>query len=89
MRDPIESHPWPDSCVTRETSASDDPVNVEIGLVFAEVRELHDWTGALILRRGLFSKKNPNRTCSSSWHACDLFWRLTGLTLPPSSSGKI
>lgn len=42
MSEPIESHPWPDSCVTRETSASDDPVNVEIGLVFAEVRELHD-----------------------------------------------
>lgn len=62
----MESHPCPDSCVTRETSASDDPVSVEIGLVFAEVRELHDWTGARKLRRGLFSKKNPRRTWSSS-----------------------
>lgn len=66
ISDPIESHPCPDSCVTRDTSASDEPVNVETGLVFADVNELHDCIGPDILRLGLFSKKNPKRTCNSS-----------------------
>lgn len=59
ISDPMES--CPDSCVTLETSASDEPVNVETGLVFADVSELNDCTGARMFRC-LFSRKNPNLT---------------------------
>ena len=90
IMDPIDSQPvWYGfgSCSTRDTSASDDPVSVETGLVLAEVSELHDWFGARRLRRVLFSRKNPSRTCSSSCEDFDLPFITSGFTLPPSSSG--
>lgn len=48
MSEPMESHGpqiffWDCSCiVTRDMSASDEPVNVETGLVLADVNELSD-----------------------------------------------
>lgn len=91
INEPIESQPrlYPASCNTRETSASDEPVNVETGLVFAEASELHDCIGALIVRREeLFSKKKPSLTCNSSCDVFDFPFIGIGLTFPPSSSVK-
>lgn len=96
ISDPIESQPIVlyafVSCSTHDTSASDDPVSVDTGLVFTDANELHDCAGTVVrvtlftLRRFVFCKKKPKRTCSSSSECLDLPLIGIGLTLPPSSS---
>lgn len=71
INDPIESHPMLlytlESCKTLDTSASDDPVSVETGLVFADANELHDCAGVdRTFRLELFCKKKLRRNCNSS-----------------------
>lgn len=51
INEPMESAPILyafDSCKTRDTPASDDPVSVDTGLVFVDVNELYDCTGPFI-----------------------------------------